>query len=286
MYKKPRTMRRFASLYILVLSLLLAAPSGTAMAAQASQWTQVLHSQARIVRGIMHDDGAIEVGIQVKLDAGWKTYWRVPGDAGVPPEFDWSQSRNIADVNLLWPAPVRFRDIFGESIGYLDEVVFPVVVRPGDWTKPSVVKVTVHYAVCKDICAPVRADLVLDLPLQSSTPLFAAVIARYKAMVPKPPEQVTGLRVANVSVLRADKDVHLLVDVICEDPARRMDVFIEGPKRLYFATPKAERAPVAGQKRFRIRIDGVGEGETLSGERLSFVVVDGDKRLAQDWRLQ
>lgn len=271
---------------VVLASLLIAVPAGVAFAGQASQWTQVLHSQARIVRGVMQPDGAIELGVQIQLDQGWKTYWRVPGDAGVPPEFDWSKSSNVADVTVLWPAPVRFRDSFGESIGYHDEVVFPLVVRPGDWTKPSEVKLTVHYAVCKDICAPVRADLALNLPSQSSTPRFAGIIAHYMAQVPKPPEQVTGLRVAQVGIERTAGQLHLVVDVICEDPNRHMDIFVEGAERFYFGSPKAERAPAAGQKRFRIRVDGAAQGDALSGERLSFVVVDGDKRLAQDWRLQ
>lgn len=280
-------MRLGNHLKLILLSVFLAvAPANLAVAEDASQWTKVLHSEARILRGVMRADGDLEVGVQIKLDAGWKTYWRVPGDAGVPPEFDWSRSGNIADVTVLWPAPVRFRDSFGESIGYLDEVVFPLVIKPADWTRPSEVKLTVLFAVCKDICAPVRADLALKLPAQSSTPRFAGIIARYKALVPKPPEQIAGLRVARVSVQRTGGDVHLLVDVICEDPNRPMDIFVEGNQQFYFGSPKTERAPVAGQKRFRIRVDGIPPGKGLGGERLSFVVVDGDKRLAQDWRVQ
>ena len=259
---------------------------GPAVAQQASQWAKVLHSQVRIVRGIMQPDGSIELGVHIELDDGWKTYWRVPGDAGVPPEFDWARSSNVKDVSVAWPAPIRFRDQFGESIGYMDEVLFPVTVTPEDWTRATYVELTVNFAVCKDICAPVQANLSLPLMAQSSSPRFAGLIARYKQTVPKPPEQVPGLRVAHVEVVHSGDDVHLLVDIKCDDTARPMDVFVEGDQRLFFATPKLETGAPEGHKRFRIRVDSATDDKSLAGERLNFVVVEGQKRLAQSWHLQ
>ena len=61
---------------------------------------------------------------------GWKTYWRMPGDAGIPPQFDWSGSQNVKSVEVLWPAPQRFIDSGGETVGYKDRVVFPLRIVP------------------------------------------------------------------------------------------------------------------------------------------------------------
>ena len=105
----------------------LAAPEG------ASPWAKGFHSQARLVIGEVKSQGSehtVVAGIHLKMDKGWKTYWRNPGDAGIPPSFDWSSSGNLKSFKVLWPAPRRFADPYGSSIGYEDEVVFPVVLTP------------------------------------------------------------------------------------------------------------------------------------------------------------
>jgi DsbC/DsbD-like thiol-disulfide interchange protein len=97
--------------------------------------------------------------VQIDLAEGWKTYWRMPGEAGIAPHFDWSGSHNAADVELRWPAPGRYHDASGETIGYAGRVVFPVTVRPRDPSQPVELALQLSYAVCKDICIPARVDL-------------------------------------------------------------------------------------------------------------------------------
>ena len=270
----------------LIVAALVFVPANTASAQQASKWVQVLSSQVRLVRGAMQPDGSIQAGVHIQLDKDWKTYWRVPGDAGVPPEFNWAGSVNVADISVLWPAPVWLRDQFGVSIGYKDEVVFPIVVRPGDWTKASTLNLNLHFAVCNEICAPVQATLRLDLPSQSIVPLFAGLIARYMAKVPKPAEEKDVPRVANVRIEAGDEEVYLVVDVAMEEMTDGMDLFIVGPEEFYFTTPQEIDAGQDLERRYRIRVDGAGGIEALAGAELNFVLVQGDKRLAQRWRLQ
>ena len=76
-------------------------------------------------------DGQVwHAGVAVDLDEGWKTYWRMPGEAGIPPQFDWSASDGVAGVEVLYPLPGRLHDLSGETIGYERHVVFPVFVTP------------------------------------------------------------------------------------------------------------------------------------------------------------
>ncbi len=271
---------------VLLLALVLFAPAAHTQAQQASKWAQVLSGQARLVRGIMQSDGSIEAGVHIQLEDGWKTYWRVPGDAGVPPDFNWAGSVNVSGIEVLWPAPVWLHDAFGVSIGYKKEVVFPIVVKPADWTKASTVKLTLNFAVCKDICAPVQADLVLDLPTQSIIPQYAGLIARYMTRVPKPVDQVDGLRVTAVRMETADKDVFLIVDVSDDGTSPTTDVFVDGPEEFYFTVPKEEASGSDGQKRYRIRVDGATDATVLNNADVNFVLVQGDNRVAQSWRLQ
>ena len=85
--------------------------------------------------GVAPRAGRLSAGLHVDLAEGWKTYWRSPGEVGLPPEIDWGASRNVADVAMLWPAPTRFQAFGIENFGYGGEVLFPLLVtleRPGE----------------------------------------------------------------------------------------------------------------------------------------------------------
>ena len=76
-------------------------------------------------------DGATHVaGLTIRMAPGWHTYWRAPGDAGIPPDFNWSGSANVRDVRVHFPVPEVFEDNGLRSIGYMDQVTFPLLVRP------------------------------------------------------------------------------------------------------------------------------------------------------------
>ena len=106
-------------------------------------------------------------GIHITMQQGWKTYWRVPGDGGVPPSFDWSASENVEAVKVMMPLPHRFADENGEGIGYKTEVIFPVDVTPRDISRPARLDLNIFYAVCNDICVPVQAQVKLDIDATS-----------------------------------------------------------------------------------------------------------------------
>lgn len=273
-------------LSLLMLAVALPAAPAAAFDGQATSWVKLLHSQARLVRGITHADGTVDLGVQIRLDPGWKTYWRVPGDSGVPPEFDWSGSANVGEVSVEWPTPVRFRDQFGENIGYKKEVVFPMRVVPSTPGRPVSFKLTAYFAVCNDICAPVRADFALDLRSLSASPRFAGLIARYRSLVPVPADDAGGLKVANVEVVEDGAKVDLLVDVSDDGSADRLDMFVDGGREIYFSTPKELSVQSQGVRRFRMRVDGVTAAQDLTGRPLRFVLASTHKRVVQVWRLQ
>jgi len=97
-----------------------------ARAQDASPWQQDGHSAVRLLAGSR--SGAVLLGgIAFQLQPGWKTYWRTPGDSGVPPRFDFSKSENIEAVTVLWPAPTKFDDgAGGHSLGYHNQIVLPL----------------------------------------------------------------------------------------------------------------------------------------------------------------
>src|SRR5438105_12223572 len=105
---------------------------GPALAADASPWDGGKHTAVRLIAGAT----AQHAGVEIRLAPGWKTYWRYPGDSGMPPRFDFSGSQNVKSVTVRFPAPRRLVDESGTTIGYKHDVVFPLDVVQEDATKP------------------------------------------------------------------------------------------------------------------------------------------------------
>src|SRR3954451_3929081 len=178
MKPKPRALvpraiapRRAAAVLGAMVGLVLAA---AAVAGEASPWVEGHHSRARLVAG--GGDGAARLAaIEIVLDPGFKTYWRSPGESGLPPAFDWAWSENLSAAEVLWPAPHRFEDAGGVAYGYKDRVLLPVRVSPSDAGKPVRLALKLDYGVCKDICIPARAELALAPPDRDAAPERALV---------------------------------------------------------------------------------------------------------------
>ena len=108
---------------------LAAVPLGTILADEAaSDWFVTPQNEVRLIsanQGVSGDK-IVRLGLQIKLQKGWKVYWRTPGDAGFPPRIDWTQSVNLGEVKLHWPAPTRFEVLGFQTLGYKSEVVLPI----------------------------------------------------------------------------------------------------------------------------------------------------------------
>lgn len=114
---------------------------------------------ADILPGWQVADGRRMAAIRLRLAPGWKTYWRHPGEAGLPPRFDWSGSANLRAVRLIWPAPGIFLTSGLRTIGYHDELVLPIEVTPEDPAAPIALAVEMDLGICSNICVPARVDL-------------------------------------------------------------------------------------------------------------------------------
>src|SRR5439155_19948956 len=127
-------------------------------AEDASPWQRDTHSAVRLLAG-SRSGGVLLGGIAFQMQPGWKTYWRNPGDSGVPPRFDFSKSDNVEAVTVLWPAPMKFDDgAGGQSLGYKQQVVLPLRIVAKSADKPVILRVAGNYAVCDNLCVPVQAN--------------------------------------------------------------------------------------------------------------------------------
>src|SRR5438552_12182470 len=142
-----------------LLSLLSWTAADVARAADdVTRWDGDARSGARLVAGSQRAaDGALRVGVEIRLKPGWHTYWRYPGDAGVPPKFDFGASQNLKHAVVLWPAPQRIVEAGGSTLGYSSDLIFPVRVEPLDAKKPVLLRLKLDYAICEKLCVPAEA---------------------------------------------------------------------------------------------------------------------------------
>lgn len=115
--------------------------------------------QTRILQGWAEPDGTRMAAIEIRLAEGWHTYWRAPGDAGIPPQLGWQGSRNLKEVTFHWPRPKVYESDGIRSIIYRDRLVLPMELSPGRAGKPILLKATLDIGVCKDICMPLQINL-------------------------------------------------------------------------------------------------------------------------------
>ncbi|WP_424977868.1 protein-disulfide reductase DsbD domain-containing protein [Leisingera sp. S232] len=134
--------------------------------------------QVEVLDGGMTPRGTQLSALKITLQPGWKTYWRTPGDAGIPPSFSWRGARNIGRLSITWPSPQVFLTSGYRTIGYHDQLVLPVEITPETPGKPVRLKGRMQLGVCKDVCVP--AELSFDHQLDSSAgrnPAIAAAMA-------------------------------------------------------------------------------------------------------------
>ena len=217
-----------------VVSIALICLAGTQVvrAQEVSSWETVPHGAARLIAGETYrsNDGVwLRAGVEIRLDSGWHTHWRYPGDSGVPPTFDFSSSENVKSVTVLWPAPERFADAAGGySIGYFGDFVFPLRITALDMAKPSALQLKLGYAICGKLCVPVEANLKLSLSSEKSAEESMLVAAEKRVPRRVPLGARTGLAVRSVQREGDGEHVRVVAEVAAPGGVP-VDLFVEGP---------------------------------------------------------
>jgi DsbC/DsbD-like thiol-disulfide interchange protein len=260
-------------MFCLAVALLVVSLAAGASAEDASPWQRDGHSAVRLLAG-SHSGAVLLGGIAFQLQPGWKTYWRTPGDSGVPARFDFAKSENVEAVTVLWPAPTKFGDgAGGHSLGYHDQVVLPLRIVAKNADKPVMLRATINYAVCEKICIPVDASAELAFNSVASTEdstLFAALDT-----VPKPANIGDPNPLTIRDVKREGQQV--IVDVVTPD-AREVNLFVEGPTPEWsLPIPKLVEHRPPGVRRFAFALEGLPPGVNPEGAALKFTLVGADR---------
>jgi len=263
-----------ARLRFLALALAALAVASDARAA-TSPWARTPEAAVRLVSAseAVGSLDRLRLGLEFELAPGWKTYWRSPGDGGLPPALDWAGSGNLGEASLYWPAPARFTILGIDSVGYEDRVLLPMDVRVPEPGEPVQARLRVDYLTCSDICVPQSADLALALPAGPAQPSAEAfAIDRWRGRTPRP-EPVAGraelVGAGDAAVL------HVALPGIEAE-----DIFVEAGNFAAFGRP----SPVAGGLAVPVAY-AKGGPEALIGRELVATVTGGGEAVEQRLRV-
>ncbi|SEO74723.1 Thiol-disulfide interchange protein, contains DsbC and DsbD domains [Salinihabitans flavidus] len=254
--------------HLLLLLTLFAMP----VAALSQSFDRVV--QVEILPGWRNSDGSHMAALRFTLNPGWKTYWRAPGDAGIPPRFDWSGSSNLKGVEPIWPTPKVISQNGLRSIGYEQELILPLRLTPARAGAPISLDVEMDIGVCRDICVPSELTTRATLPRTGGTrdPRIAAALADRPYS-----EGEAGVRSATCTLRPTADGMHLSARIILPDTGGPEVAVIEtADPRLWVAEPKtARQGDTLIAETELMHVDG--EPFMLDRSGLRFTVIGGSR---------
>ena len=194
--------------------------------------------ELEILEGWRTDSGTHMAGLQVRLAPGWKTYWRAPGDGGIPPRFGWQGSSNFDGVSMHWPVPEVFHQSGMRSIGYSDVVVIPLELNVTDQGAPVQMRGQLQIGICDEICVPVFLDFDAMLPVTGTRDpkIIAALLDRPQTA------QEAGVGAVTCSIAPIDDGLRVTTRVAMAPMGANEDVVIEaGDQQVWVSEPQTWR---------------------------------------------
>ena len=270
---------------VAVCAIFLLGGSGAA-AEDASRWDGDARSAVRLIAASRPIGVAsIRAGIEIRLKPGWHTYWRYPGDAGVPPRFDFKGSQNVKAIDVLWPAPHLLLEAGMVTIGYDRDVILPLAIVAQDPAKPVMLHLKVDYAVCEKLCVPAEGKAELVLAAGASS--YDAAVTAAEAQVPKKTALGEGRALAIRAVRREDGGARGRVVVDVAAPGNiGVDLFAEGPTPDWaLPLPAAVKGAPDGLRRFVFDLDGAPPGASYKSVLITLTAVAGEEAIEVTTRL-
>jgi DsbC/DsbD-like thiol-disulfide interchange protein len=235
--------------------------------------SDLVHAELR--PGWMTDRGTRMAALHLRLADGWKTYWRIPGEAGIAPRLDWSASQNLADVRVFWPRPVVFDQGGFRSIGYHGELVLPLELTPQTPGRPIALTGTINIGVCDDVCVPV--DLTLSAAMRgpgSHDPMIARALDTAAQ-----PAGGAGLRAARCGIEPGRRGMDVTLRATLPRQRGEETIVMELPGTGYWVSDSRtwrEGGDLVAQA--RVRAPG-GAPISIDRSRLAFTILSADRML-------
>lgn len=233
-----------------------------------SSWSHGHGAAVRLlISGQRTEDGALLGGIEFDLAPGWKTYWRNPGEAGIAPDIKFTKSSGVDRVEVLYPAPERFEDAYGNAIVYKSDVVFPIKIWPSLPTAALHLHVALFVGVCETICVPFEAELGALIPAAMPVdPAIGKTIDRALANVPKRVsagvlKEQHAIDIAFAPAGPTAEPGFRLLQVSGQEISSDVDLFLETFSGAFVPVPR-KLPPTAGAAQFEVDLTRLTAEET------------------------
>ena len=194
--------------------------------------------ELEVLPGWRTSSGTHMAALRLTLADGWKTYWRVPGDGGIPPRFAWNGSENLNAVSLHWPMPEVYRTDHMRSIGYEGVVVIPVELAISQAGAPARMAGQVQIGMCEEICVPVLLEFDAMLPADGrrDSAIAASLVDRPRT------EAEANVTSATCAIEPTDRGLQVTAAIAMPPMGGREEVVIEaGDQQVWVSEPDTSR---------------------------------------------
>ncbi|MEO4043602.1 protein-disulfide reductase DsbD domain-containing protein [Hoeflea sp. CAU 1731] len=235
----------------------------------SSEWAETEGGRVRLTALPPSEDGVIRAILDVDLLPGWKTYWRDPGDAGIPPQLDFAKSANVEAAEVKFPAPARIDDGYAVWAGYTYPVAFPIRLDQEEAGIQSVIDVNVFMGICEKICIPVQAEFSVTVaPQDAATDYEKHLVETAFRQLPARPHD--GFHIDGVTLGDNSKSVSFNVHA----PEGEIEIFVTGPQGWAFDVPQAQ-ASKDGYTTFEALVLDAPQDATLSATGITILAKAG-----------
>ncbi len=253
-------------------ALALAAVGAPSAIAASSSWSEIAGAKIRMLAVADASGQTIDGAFEVELADGWKTYWRTPGDSGIPPTFDFTGSQNLDFATVGFPVPSDIRQGEARIVGYKSRVIFPFSARLSGTLDRAKIIASVLIGVCAEICVPASSQFELNADeLKTGNLRHRLVLLEGISRLPKPPKQ--NFRIVSVSHWDSAAAV-LTVTANLPDGVTEAELFIEGQAG-WPIYPGELMAVDDGVARFRVDLSAVPKDVNIHVEPLRYTLVAG-----------
>ncbi|MEM6780947.1 MAG: protein-disulfide reductase DsbD domain-containing protein [Pseudomonadota bacterium] len=226
----------------------------------------------------------IEAGLKISLPDGWYTYWRMPGDSGLAPQFDWVGKKNIEEIEVLWPLPKRFETagLYSFGYGYGGDVYLPMTLSVQEPGKPILADLKLDMMICKEICIPETHEVSLRIP-EGTPERSEHVHALSDARDAQPALDDTPRLKLSTAILGKDS---VVVTAESRDGFENSDVIIEVKDNFLNTPPEMTIGDDQTRAVFKIAAPDYVEdlAAELLGEKITVTFMNGDKGIQKDFQ--
>lgn len=260
------------AVFVLLFPLCLAPLTVTAQAA-SSAWATNEGGRMKLVLLPADAEGSREGVLLIEPKPGWITYWKEPGDVGIPPSITPASGAAFSVARVDFPVPKLLTSGDMQDVGYDHPVALPLVLANAGNDTP--ISISAFVGVCQNICIPFQADLTVDPAAEIGVdPTEVALVENAKRLVPPGPSE--DFRVTGHAIKPDLKSLEVSLRLPHKGPAT--EVFLSGPSGHVYVEGKASAGP-DGETLYTVPIGKLPKGYTIAGKRWGILVVAGDRAM-------